>query len=187
MLTPDQCQKLVAAAFFALPLITVKVVDITLSEGGPAPVSAAQPAAAVPAAPAALRTGHPALAPRPATANAYTDRPSRTAFGPNPFYYIPVAADSRRESPVPHPPTPPRKSAEGSSSSFAQGDFAVELIMSQPNGDLAIINGETYRVGQQIGQSPWRLISVDSNSRSVALENAQTGQTLTRTVELRRP
>lgn len=181
MLTPDQFHKLVAAAFFALPLVSVKIVDITLSESGPAPVSAAQPAAASPLLPPpAAPTSQPSSL--TTLASPFADAQTATAFGPNPFYYVPVT-DSRRDSAsASSNPQPPASGLQSSAT-----DFSVGLIMNQPNGDWAIINGETYRIGQQIGHGPWRLVSIDSNTRSVVLENAQTGQTLTRAVDLRHP
>lgn len=179
MLTADQCQKLVAAAFFALPLVSVKVVDITLSESGPTAVSAAQPAAASPAVPLPA-----AAASQPASVGSDMDASIPASFGPNPFYYLP-SEPSRAASAA--APRAERSEEPGGLASLEKGDFAVGLIMSQPNGDWAVINGETCRVGQRIGQTPWRLAAVDSRERSVTLENTQTGQILTRSVELRKP
>lgn len=61
--------------------------------------------------------------------------------------------------------------------------LALQVIMSFQSGSVALISGEQYREGDLIKSSPWKVILINGDVRSVTLRNEDTGEEWMLTVE----
>lgn len=52
----------------------------------------------------------------------------------------------------------------------------LQMIMSFQSGSVALISGKQYREGDLIETSPWKVILIDGDARSVTLRHEETGE-----------
>ena len=52
----------------------------------------------------------------------------------------------------------------------------LQMIMSIKSGSVALISGKQYREGDRIEASPWEVILIDGDIRSVTLRHEDTGE-----------
>ena len=170
MLSSDHKRRLGAAAMFVLPIVLVKAGAFLFGGSGPAEVKAApQPVARVTtveqADQMAVQSEESLAAERHVAA--LQDEP----FGPTPFYY-----EARVFTQVEDDPTQPELEPGP--------EFVVKAIMTTPGGNIALIEGTIYRIGQKLGQTGWRIIEIDGDTRSVTIRDPETGRKAKRRIRM---
>jgi len=60
----------------------------------------------------------------------------------------------------------------------------VQAILASSSGNAALINGQAYRVGDELGESGWFIDSIDAITRTVVAREASSDRTIERTVEM---
>jgi len=169
MLSSDAKRKCGAGLMFVLPLCLLVVVRLVLSP-------AQQVQAAI--APAPVIGGGPAAGPIDPLAK--LDEHQRAAvthivqlreepFGSSPFYYAPTGSLTMVVENG-DPATP---------------QFAVQMILTSSTGNIALINGEKYMIGDALADTGWVISEIDAKDRSVVIEDPETGRTAVRTVPVK--
>ena len=89
-------------------------------------------------------------------------------FGSTPFYYrqsmnskMPVIENPGENPPDDAPP-----------------DLNVQIVMTTRRGNVALIDGKRYHVGDLIKGDDWRVIMIDGRDRSVTLKHENTERTV---------
>ena len=167
MPTPETNRKLATIAVFVLPVLVVKAAGVFL---GPTPAQAvveiapavAPPPTGLDAARVSTRVSDEATA----YAQTLTDQP----FGLVPLYYERLEDEGAGPvlTPVGEDPPP---------------DFAVHMILASRLGNTALIDNATYRVGDMLGDTTWRITEINAETRSVTIADTETDRTVTNTVE----
>lgn len=167
MLTADTKRNLAAAAVFALPIGFVLVAanmlggGPTAAQAGPAPV----PVGTSVAGP----TAGPIVTEEMKRAVEHVARLDTEPFGPTPLYYRRRGEQPVEPSGDPSLPPPP--------------DFVVQAILASNRGNTALINDDSYRVGDPLGETGWHVADIDAIRRSVTIEDRVNHRTRTRSVE----
>jgi hypothetical protein len=171
MPTIDTKRKLVAAGMFALPLALVWGTGVMF--GGP---TSAKGATAVPIAAAAptsmpLDTGVPAPTETEAAAASHIAALEGQPFGSTPLFHprkgvsaVVVVTETPGVAPVPV--------------------FTVKAILASARGNTALIDGASYRVGDELTGTGWTITRIDADTRSVTIEDPETKRTAQGFVEL---
>jgi len=159
MVTTETRRRIVAAGLLLLPMFLVKATGMFLSPSQATAASAS-------AVPGAEGRGSP-LAPSAREANlaaTHVADLSTKRFGPTPFYYRPREPE---ETVVEEGP-----------------QFSVQAVVAAPAGNSALIDGKLYRAGDRLGRTPWRVVRIDGNSRSVLIEDERNQKRMTLAVRL---
>ncbi|NNM27030.1 MAG: hypothetical protein HKO59_13775, partial [Phycisphaerales bacterium] len=107
-----------------------------------------------------------------AAAVARIDTLAAEPFGATPFYHPPRGS---KPTTVDTPdPTPDVDYVP---------DFKIKMIMATGGGNIALIDGARYRVGEELGNSGWMITEINSFKRSVSIEHEATGRVRTRYVD----
>ncbi len=150
---------------FILPVVLVKVGGGLLGSSGPSKAAGSSTAV----------KPRPFKQPR-ARVVSWTDQQKAAAahvalletepFGSTPFYYR-QSVDRRTpgiDDPGERPPddTPP--------------ELNLQVVMTTRRGNVALIDGKRYHVGDLIKGDDWRVIKIDGFDRSVTLTHVETGR-----------
>ncbi len=152
---------------FILPVVLVKVGGSMFGSAGPS-MAAGSSSAVKP---------RPFKPPSAARAVSWTAQQKAAAdhvallktepFGSTPFYYR-KSVNSKTpdiEDPGERPPDD------------APPDLNVQVVMTTRRGNVALIDGKRYRVGDLIKGDDWRVIKIDGHDRSVTLRHENTERT----------
>lgn len=166
MLTSEGKRKLAAGGVFGLPMALVWLTSRMV--GGPSSAEADE----IPLALANLAPVDPVgvVAPNAAEAAAaeHVAKLANESFGPTPFHH-----HRQGETPV---------LVVGDPEEDPAPDFSVKLIMASSTGDRALIDGKSYRVGEELADTGWIIVDIDANSRSVSIRDPETSRVRTGTV-----
>ena len=154
-------RRVIGLGVFVLPMVLVKVAGALLG-GGPEDADARS----IPPPPT-HRTAPPVPPPdwswsdQQVAAAEYVAALRSRSFGDAPFYYrkkAPDPGDGVIEVPVPD----------------LLPDVEVQMILSAPSGNRALINGRPYGVGDLIDGIGWFVQEIDGMKYSVVLEHPET-------------
>ena len=81
-------------------------------------------------------------------------------------------------------PTPTPNPTGAENPILAPPDVTVKMILKSRNGNIALINGRRYRVGDPIGIDGWVVDSINAAARSVVVVLPETGRQATLSVPL---
>ena len=165
-------KKTVTFGIFLLPLILVKGTALMLGQGlDPAignPVGNNGAATAPTIEPAARVWTEQQLA-----ATRYIERLRKQDFGPSPLLHQKAAPTQNNIEPTDthrdHPPP----------------QVGVQMILKSSRGNIALIDGKRYRVGDKIGDG-WIVTVIDADARSVLIKHTESGEEATLVVPLPR-
>ena len=107
------------------------------------------------------------------TAAGYVQATRAERFGPTPFYYEPGAQPVEvtiEPEPVHVDPDAPR--------------FTVQIIMASDDDTKALIDGKTYRVGDEF-RDGWIVLEINSFARTVTIADPTTDRTSTQAVKIK--
>ena len=166
MLRSDAKRKLIAFGIFALPIGLVKVAATML--GGPGGAQAQTTLTVAPPPPPNVTTPGGTLTPREQTVVDRIARLDDTAFGPTPMLH------ARTNGPRVVDPSPPGRSVP---------KFRVKAILVSSTGNRALIDGLAWKVGETLGDTGWVIIEINGNTRSVTIQEPETGRVTSSTVE----
>ncbi len=176
MAIPDIKKHLPAFAVLALPLIVVKVAAGLL--GRPAPQSA-DAAPAVAAATPAQAVAKPApWTEKQTVASKRIESLRKETFGPPPFLFI------KAEPPPPDTNTHPTPDVVIPTNGITIPKFVLGAVMAGSSGQRALINGKSYREGDTIRDSSWKVTAIECSKRSVTLTETKTERTITISVDM---
>lgn len=98
-------------------------------------------------------------------ASAHIEHLKKLPFGNDPLLYDQDAED-----------TASRPNTRGAK-------LSLQMIMSFQSGNVALISSRQYRKGDRIESSPWIVIHIDGDVRSVTLRHEESGEKRTLTVD----
>ena len=153
---------------FALPVVLVK--GFAFMSGGPAPASAeaSLTPAVAPAEKNAAGYGAP-MTESERHAAQYAAQLRSMQFGATPMFYASTEAVTEivEETADDVPP-----------------ECLVQAIMGAGAGrTTALIDGNAYRVGDELAETGWFIREIDAATRTIVIEQGETGRTAQRTVE----
>ena len=163
MASDQMRRRVIGVGVFALPLVLVQVAGVLLGGGGP---EDAKGGVIIPMPPT-HQTAPPVPTPdwswsdQQLAAAKYVTALRSRSFGDAPFYYRKPAPDPGVgviEVPVPD----------------LLPDVEVQMILSAPSGNRALINGRPYGVGDLIDGIGWIVMEIDGMKYSVVLEHPET-------------
>lgn len=182
MLSPEAKRHAVALAAFIVPVLLVKITATVLGADGPRSATGVSQTMHGTQQPTGGRqpSGQRSPGNKPGEDNsAFTDAERelhkhiaslRSAEEVrSPMLYAP-----RREQ-----PTPPDNPVEPTPDQLR---ITVTAIMTSADGNITLIDGNVYRVGDVTPDSRWRIVSIDSKTRSVTFEHVEHGERVTREV-----
>jgi hypothetical protein len=140
-------------AVFVMPLVMMKIVTSLLS-APPPQAATADPQDDLPAldVPALTR---PAISPAQTQALHHVHWLRDQTYGQAPLFFPEEGAAPEVRTPDLEPP--PRLRLQG--------------IMSMGAGNIALIDGEAYRVGQAVADSTWTIIRIDGVTRTITIRD----------------
>ncbi len=173
MASDQMRRRVIGVGVFALPLVLVKVAGALLGGWGP---EDAKGGVIIPMPPT-HRTALPVPTPdwswsdQQLAAAEYVAALRSRSFEDAPFYYRKRAPDPGGgviEVPVPD----------------LLPDVEVQMILSAPSGNRALINGRPYGVGDLIDGIGWTVAEIDGMKYSVVLQHPETKRRTTVTVRI---
>ncbi len=173
MASEQMQRRVIGVGVFALPLVLVQVAGVLLGGGGPEDAKGGVIIPMPPTQWTALPVPTPdwSWSDQQVAAAEYVAALRSRSFGDAPFYYRKKAPDPGEgviEVPVPD----------------LLPDVEVQMILSAPSGNRALINGRPYGVGDLIDGIGWIVIEIDGKSYSVVLEHPETKRRTTITVRV---
>ena len=163
--------KIVTFGMFLLPLILVKGTALMLGQGPERATAGTDPnnvtATTAIIAPVTREWSEEQLA---ATRHVELLRTKR--FGPSPLLHQ-------------QPPPPPNNNTRPPDQPriHPPPNVSVKTILKSGRGNIALINGRLYRVGDKIGDG-WIVTVIDADARSVLIEHEASGEEATLTLPL---
>ncbi|MHC5112885.1 MAG: hypothetical protein ACYTGP_00490 [Planctomycetota bacterium] len=164
MLTSESKRKLTAGAMFGLP-VGIVLIAANVMAPPPAASNASGPAVAPPIPPIGINSNN-VVSPEARAALAHIDDLQAGEFGRSPLYH-----PERTETPV--QTTDPRDPAPV---------FKIQLIMAASSGNIVLIGGKKYRIGDTLDDIGWVVIDIDAVARSVSIKDPDTGMVRRQTV-----
>ena len=166
MPTAETNRKLATLGIFVLPVVLVKMAGVFL---GPVPAQAVTDLApAIAAAPvgAGEEQGPDRVSEQ---ATQYARALQGEPFGAAPLFYEFISGNGEGPIMVVGEIPPP--------------EFEIGMILGSARGDTVLIDDQTYRVGDLLGETTWRIVDINEDQRSVTLADTETERTVTRFVK----
>lgn len=167
-MTGEVKAKITSLAAFILPLVALKLAAILMGEPGPS------------SAPAAVVTTPPDLGLPGPPPQRWSEQQREAAkhiiflqsqpFGPTPLYH---------REPDPKPLRPEVGPGPDGPEDEPPPNVVVQAILTSSGGNIAVIGGAYYRVGDALDDAGWVVAEIDGVTRSVTLAHPRTGRTAT--------
>jgi len=167
MLTGETKRKLTAGAMFGLPVGIVLIAANVMAPPPPAS-EASGPAPVNPIIGLGPSNHGAAVTPQMTAAIAHIETLGEGSFGNSPLYHAARPGTPGVVHVNPGDATDPV--------------FTIQLIMAASSGNIALIEGRKYRVGDEFAETGWIVIDIDAVSRSVSIENPRSGRVRRHTV-----
>lgn len=181
MLSPETARRLVALGAFIVPVLLVKITASLLGADGPRAATGVQQANgnqqhSMMAQRSSGTSGH-----RMANRQQLTDL-DRELQG----HLASLRSSETVRSPMFYAPRSVRPEQPESETEPDRLDVTITAIMTSSDGHLTVIDGALHGVGDTTPDGRWRIVTIDSKSRSVTFEHVDSGERQTREVPVAR-
>lgn len=154
---------LTGLAMLFLPIVMVKILAVTLGVGTPSQSSAMLRPAPIDFSQSV--SGKVTDSEARQEAQTHVDRLRHAAYGDIPLLYGIASAHETMSVPSP------------------VYTHTLQMIMATRSGNIALIDRTQYRVGDQLDDEPWRIVSISSDDRQVVLVHMESGKEVVLSVD----